>query len=151
MGELTKQDIQVIQRSGLAAGDLEALCRDWLEMAEEIERLKQGRCLVTGNPCGTDTRAMGDPCPCFACADYTADVEVQGIVAMYESDIARLQHELAEERARLDFIDAAGEQGEIHIGVDCGDSILIKWSEFGFAGIPTSVRAAIDAAERSRR
>lgn len=31
-------------------------------------RVEPRRCMVTGNPCGTDTRAKGDPCRCFTCA-----------------------------------------------------------------------------------
>ena len=27
-------------------------------------------CLVTGNPCGTDTWAVGCPCPCVECSAY---------------------------------------------------------------------------------
>ena len=112
MTELTKDEVESMLRTTLnetqpvSHKEIIALCRDWLAMDTEIERLKQGRCLVTGNPCGTDTRAMGDPCPCFACADYTADVEVQGIVAMYESDIANLQAEI--ERPNLSEHDPAG-------------------------------------------
>lgn len=35
------------------------------------------RCLVTGNPCGTDTRPVGVPCLCANCASWLAENQME--------------------------------------------------------------------------
>ncbi len=42
------------------------------------------RCLMTGHPCGTDTRPRGSPCPCHACSGvrYGAAAERERIHAL---------------------------------------------------------------------
>ena len=37
-------------------------------MSDEVPR-----CEKTGNPCGTDTWAVGYTCPCRACREYVAN------------------------------------------------------------------------------
>lgn len=44
---------------------------------ELLERRGPGRCRVTGNACGTDTRPGGRPCLCESCQTWFRALEVE--------------------------------------------------------------------------
>jgi uncharacterized small protein (DUF1192 family) len=51
---------------------------DARQSATELPReASSGRCEVTGNPCGTDTWALGHPCKCGPCQTYVASLKAQ--------------------------------------------------------------------------
>jgi len=50
------------------------ICVEFRELFEkELEWREVKRCLATGKPCGTDTRAVNDPCLCGNCETITFD------------------------------------------------------------------------------
>lgn len=46
---------------------------------EPAEAGPSGRCDVTGNPCGTDSRMVGSPCLCQGCTNWRAEPVAQGV------------------------------------------------------------------------
>lgn len=99
----------------------------------------EGRCLITGNPCGTDTVGVGQPCKCLPCKLVAEDAEVERLkeqvrqvswdnaasatlVLAHEEHIERLTQQLAEAKAVLvQFCEAGVEDACDEWGGDDSD------------------------------
>lgn len=86
--------------------------------------------------------------------DQVIELEKQRAVAsnnarFYADRCVELEGKLANERSRLDYITSIGDIGLLAIDNDLeGVNIRLHWNAFGIAGVPSTLREAIDLSRK---